>query len=273
MHALIALLSLAPAHADGTYDWFVGTPEELAELEASLAFTPDAETFELILMELGDEGSLATELGRVPRNSNETKHCAEVVSMMSHNAWRGLDDTDRDGLADVDERQLFRTGVGSVDTDGDGLPDGIEVAMYDSDPTRAPERFELSYCLAFGANEDGSAYSRTVVFTEDEDAPGDCVFTTTLGAVWDDAALGLSRVYRHTSTDGRASHRLSLDGVSTASELPDAELLFYAESNAQFTSEDHVVGCRSEDTWIYSTDIDWSVGCEETVPLFVLATP
>jgi hypothetical protein len=46
-------------------------------------------------------------------------------------------DTDGDGLRDWDEIAVYKTDPNRADTDGDGLSDGQEVTTYKTDPTRA----------------------------------------------------------------------------------------------------------------------------------------
>lgn len=46
----------------------------------------------------------------------------------------GKDDTDRDGLYDDDEEEIYGTDPENPDTDGDGLKDGEEVKTYFTDP-------------------------------------------------------------------------------------------------------------------------------------------
>lgn len=46
----------------------------------------------------------------------------------------GKDDTDRDGLWDEDEEDIYGTDPENADTDGDGLKDGEEVKTYKTDP-------------------------------------------------------------------------------------------------------------------------------------------
>lgn len=46
----------------------------------------------------------------------------------------GRDDTDRDGLYDDDEEDVYGTDPENPDTDGDGLKDGEEVKTYSTDP-------------------------------------------------------------------------------------------------------------------------------------------
>lgn len=46
----------------------------------------------------------------------------------------GRDDTDRDGLYDDDEEDIYGTDPENPDTDGDGLKDGEEVKTYSTDP-------------------------------------------------------------------------------------------------------------------------------------------
>ena len=46
-------------------------------------------------------------------------------------------DTDKDGLTDWNEIQVYRTDPAKADTDGDGLSDGAEVNIYKTDPIKA----------------------------------------------------------------------------------------------------------------------------------------
>jgi outer membrane protein OmpA-like peptidoglycan-associated protein len=49
----------------------------------------------------------------------------------------GDQDTDKDGLRDAAERDIYHTDPLNPDTDGDGLGDGKEVREYSTDPTKA----------------------------------------------------------------------------------------------------------------------------------------
>ncbi|MEM6733298.1 MAG: hypothetical protein AAF658_17190, partial [Myxococcota bacterium] len=50
-------------------------------------------------------------------------------------------DTDRDGLSDQDELEIYGTSPSLVDTDGDGLTDGAEVVEFGFDPSANRYRF------------------------------------------------------------------------------------------------------------------------------------
>ena len=55
---------------------------------------------------------------------NESAFSGEVARTLS------AVDTDGDGLADVDEIAIYRTNPNQADSDNDGLADGAEVAMW-----------------------------------------------------------------------------------------------------------------------------------------------
>ncbi len=49
--------------------------------------------------------------------------------------WEDTTDTDRDGLPDVYEKNVYGTDINNIDTDDDRLPDGYEVLTLRTDPT------------------------------------------------------------------------------------------------------------------------------------------
>lgn len=63
---------------------------------------------------------------------NEYSYSDAIVVILN---GRVVEDTDDDGLTDVEEVAIYGTNSNTADTDGDGLADGEEVNTYDTDPT------------------------------------------------------------------------------------------------------------------------------------------
>ena len=69
---------------------------------------------------------------------NESGFSSEVYSVVT------LIDSDKDGLSDSDEINIYATNPLSADTDGDGTFDGMEI-LYESDPLDVQS---IPYCAA-----------------------------------------------------------------------------------------------------------------------------
>lgn len=174
-------------------------------------------------------------------------------------------DTDGDGLLDGEEVDQYGTDPLVVDTDGDGMSDGEEVHVLGSEPTvadAAPAALTVSYCLSYAT---GAAAS--TVYTSAETAPDACVFDLELGVVYDGPGAGLVPVYRHTSTDGRASHRLSLDGAATAGESRFEERVFFAEAAGAGVG-DEVWSCTDDSLSVLHDGSGSTAACDTDVLLF-----
>ena len=68
----------------------------------------------------------------------ETGHITEVVGYIAfapqEESTSSDQDSDNDGLSDIDEENIYGTDGNNPDTDGDGLSDAQEIVGYNSDP-------------------------------------------------------------------------------------------------------------------------------------------
>ena len=75
--------------------------------------------------------------GSIPSSSDDTGNApgpSPTPSSHNGNVQDNTNDTDDDGLLDVDETTIYQTDPNNADTDGDGIPDGDEVNIYGTDP-------------------------------------------------------------------------------------------------------------------------------------------
>ena len=80
-------------------------------------------------------------------------------------------DTDGDDLSDYDEVATYKTDPLKPDTDGDGVDDGVEIAIG-SDPLKAETKFETKLGTNRIANGDAEAVDILVKMTGDADSAG-----------------------------------------------------------------------------------------------------
>ncbi len=78
--------------------------------------------------------------------------CAQShLDALSFSGTGLMDDTDRDGLADLDEMKVYGTDPSSPDTDGDGMRDGDEI-VAGTQPTDGESFFQLRISAQNGAS-------------------------------------------------------------------------------------------------------------------------
>ena len=179
-------------------------------------------------------------------NGNESKYSNEV----SYNLSTG--DSDKDGLSDWDEINVYRTDPNRADTDGDGLNDGDEVAVHRTDPVRAdsdgdgvsdgvevskgsnaldPGSIPVSDGAMVAVNAGGPQYVNTAgeVYDADADFSGGKTYTTTAAiAGTEDDRLHQSERY------GNFSYNVPMANGSYEVTLKFAEIYFTAVGQRVF---------------------------------------
>lgn len=158
-------------------------------------------------------------------------------------------DTDKDGLSDWDEIQVYGTDPARADTDGDGLSDGAEVTIHNTDPIKAdsdsdgitdgievsqgsnpldPNSIPGNEAPTFAVNAGGTQYATAdaTIFAGDAKFSGGIIHTTTeaIAGTVDEPLYQSERV-------GNFSYNIPLDNGDYQVSLKFAE--FYWTNSGQ----------------------------------------